>query len=227
MVDGRDHSGAPAGAVRTVDDVAEAALEIFLQVRPRTMLLSGGSTPRRLYEALARVGDYPWNQVEAFFGDERCVPAGDERSNAGMAEAALLGRVPARAFPIDGPACDADGYERTLRVRFGAALTFDLALYGLGPDGHTASLFPGKPEVEVRDRWVVRVPEAGLAPFVPRVSLTLPAMSAAGVGLLLVAGEEKREALRMLLAGEPIPASGLRPGRLIVLADRAAAEGIV
>jgi len=215
----------PPGHLRVVDDVTAAALEIFVEVRPRTMLLSGGSTPRRLYEALAGVHDYPWAEVEAFFGDERCVARGDERSNAAMAGAALLDGVPARSYPIDGAACDADGYERVLRDRFGPALSFDLALYGLGPDGHTASLFPGRPEVRVIDRWVVHVPEAGVPPFVPRVSLTLPALSAARMGLLLVSGEEKREPLGRLLTGEPIPAAGLRPERLLILADRAAFPG--
>jgi len=221
-VDTEEPASEPARTLRTVEDVVAAALEIFLEVRPRTILLSGGSTPRRLYEALAHVEDYPWEGVEAFFGDERCVPPGDERSNAGMAREALLGAVPARSYFIDGTACDPAGYERTLRDRFGRAPAFDLALYGLGPDGHTASLFPGRPEVGVTDRWVVRVPEAGVPPFVPRVSLTLPALSAARVGLLLVAGEEKREPLRRLLGGDPIPAAGLRPERLVILADLAA-----
>ena len=225
-MDDRDGPAARPADLRTVPDVAAAALETFLEVRPRTILLSGGSTPKRLYESLARVDEYPWDEVEAFFGDERCVPPDDERSNAQMAGEALLDGVPARSYPIDGAACDADGYERILHERFGSAPAFDLALYGLGPDCHTGSLFPGRPEVDVRDRWVVRVPEAGLAPFVPRVSLTLPALSAADVGLLLVAGEEKREALRRLLDGNPIPAAGLRPQRLVILADRAAVHGI-
>lgn len=222
-----DPHGLPgrAAELRTVTDVAAAALAVFLEVRPRTILLSGGSTPQRLYESLARLEDYPWKGVEAFFGDERCVPPHDERSNARMAGEALLDALPVRTYPIDGAGCDAAGYERILRERFGPALAFDLALYGLGPDGHTGSLFPGRPEVGVRNRWVVRVPEAGLEPFVPRVSLTLPALSSAGVGLLLVAGAEKREALRRLLDGDAIPASGLRPRRLMILADQAAAEG--
>src|SRR4029077_19819160 len=116
--------------------------------------------------------------------------------------------------------------ERTLRDRFGDDLSFDLAVYGLGPDGHTASLFPGRPEVEVGDRWVVYVPEAGWEPFVPRVSLTVPALSATPVGVMLVAGETKREPLRKLMAGEDVPASRLRPELLVVLADAEAARGL-
>jgi 6-phosphogluconolactonase len=212
--------------VRVVDDVAVAGLALFLEVRPRTIQLSGGSTPKALYELMAGIRDYPWSEVEAFFGDERCVAADDDRSDVGMAMEALLSRVPARTYPIDGASCDADGYERTLRGRFGDDLSFDLAVYGLGPDGHTASLFPGRPEVEVGDRWVVHVPEAGWEPFVPRVSLTVPALSATPVGVMLVAGEDKRRPLHRLLSGEDIPAARLRPGRLLVLADEAAAGGV-
>ena len=124
---------------------------------------------------------------------------------------------------MDGLGCDAESYERTLRRRFDQNLLFDVAIYGLGPDGHTASLFPGKPGIDVTDRWVVQVPEAGVEPFVPRISLTVPALSAAKLGVFLVAGADKRLPLRRLLAGEDIPAARLRPDRLIVLADREAA----
>ncbi len=202
--------------------MAAEALAVFLAARPRTILLTGGGTPRPFYERLAALAGYEWSEVECFFSDERCVPADDERCNARMADVALLRRVPARSYPIDGTACDADGYERMLRARFGDAPRFDLAVYGLGPDGHTASLFPGRPEVEERARWAVRVPEAGWEPFVPRVSLTVPALSAAAVGMFLVSGEGKREPLRRLLAGEDIPAARLAPGRLVVIADEAA-----
>jgi 6-phosphogluconolactonase len=213
--------------LQVVDDVAGAALDVFLEVRPRTIQLSGGSTPMALYERMAEIADYPWPEVEAFFGDERCVPPEDGRSDVGMAMRSLLSKVPARAYPIDGGSCDADGYERTLRERFGDDLAFDLAIYGLGPDGHTASLFPGRPEAEITDRWVVRVPEAGWEPFVPRVTLTVPALSATPRGVMLVAGDSKQEPLRKLLAGEDIPAARLHPQRLLVLADPAAAAGIV
>jgi 6-phosphogluconolactonase len=136
-----------------------------------------------------------------------------------------LDRVPARAYPIDGSGCDAEGYERDLRARFGEDVplpSFDFAVYGLGPDGHTASLFPGKPAVEERSRWVVRVPEAGLEPFVPRVTMTAPALSATRLGVFLVSGSSKRAALARLLAGDDIPAAQMRPSRLVVLCDRAA-----
>jgi 6-phosphogluconolactonase len=210
------------GRLRVADDVAAAAVELFLALRPRTVVLSGGSTPEAFYRSLARL-TYAWEDVECFFGDERCVPASDERSNARMAAHALLDHVPARSYPIDGAACDADGYERSLRERFGERLLFDLAVYGLGPDGHTASLFPGAAAVEERERWVVRVPEAGHEPFVPRVTMTVPALSAASVGVFLVVGDGKREALERLIEGRDIPAARLEPRRLLILADRGAA----
>ena len=141
-----------------------------------------------------------------------------------MADRALLSKVPARVYPMDGATCDADSYERTLRGRFGSAIRFDLAIYGLGPDGHVGSLFPGRPEVEVTDRLAVEVPEAGWEPFVRRISLTVPALSAATLGVFLVSGKGKRRALEKLMAGEDAPAARVSPKRLIVLADPAAAS---
>lgn len=205
-----------------VDDVGREALAIFVAAAPRTIVLSGGRTPLSLYQRLAAL-EYPWEEMEVFFGDERCVPPADERSNLRMIDETLLSRVPAKTYPMDGQSCDAEGYERTLRRRFGNVLGFDLALYGLGPDGHTASLFPGRPEVDVSDRWVVHVPKPGLEPFVSRISLTVPALSAARLGMFLVGGAEKREPLRRLLAGEDIPAARLAPERVMIVADRAAA----
>lgn len=214
----------PGVELRVVDDLAEAALALWREAAPGAALLTGGGTPRPFYEALARLDGYPWERVTCFFSDERCVPADDDRSNAHMAAETLLSRVPASAHPIDGERCDADGYQRTLEDELGAGPTpwFDFALYGLGPDGHTASLFPGRPEVEVSDRFAVLVPEAGWEPFVPRVSLTVPALSSARLGVFLVSGEEKRDPLARLLAGDDIPATRMRPDRLVVVADHAA-----
>jgi len=209
--------------VRVVGDVAAAALDLFLEEAPATVVLTGGSTPRALYQRMAQLQGYPWEETEFFFSDERCVPDTDPRSNFRMAHRALLSKIPSPRHPIDGESCDADGYEATLRERFGDRPWFDLALYGLGPDGHTASLFPGKPEVDEAERWAVEVPEAGWEPFVKRVSLTVPVLSSATVGVFLVTGAQKREPLRRLLEGEDIPAARVEPKRLVVIADKAAA----
>jgi 6-phosphogluconolactonase len=217
----------PEPEVHVVDDVSAVALDLFLEVSPATILLTGGGTPRPFYERLAELREYPWEEASFFFSDERCVPDTDPRSNFGMAHRALLSKVlEAERFPMDGSTCDADGYEAKLRERFGDRPWFDFAVYGLGPDGHTASLFPGRPEVEERDAWVVQVPDAGVEPFVPRLSLTIPVLSAASLGMFLVTGEGKREALRRLLSGDDIPAARVKPERLVVVADRAAAAGV-
>jgi 6-phosphogluconolactonase len=210
--------------LRIVDDVPGAGLELFRETAPRTMILSGGSTPRALYQLLTGF-DYPWPEVECFFGDERCVPRTHEHSNLRMATEAFLMEVGARVYAIDGSACDAPDFERVLRKRFDDRPSFDLAWYGLGSDGHTASLFPGRPEVEETERWVVRVPEAGQPPWVPRITMTVPVLSAATLGVFLVAGRDKREALRKLLDGEDIPAARMAPERLVVLADHDASAG--
>jgi 6-phosphogluconolactonase len=212
---------------RVVDDLTSVALDLFLEVAPATVLLTGGSTPMALYERLAERPEYPWEETECFLSDERCVPFTDPRSNFAQIDRVFLSKVPAKRYPIDGDSGDADGYEATLRERFESEPTverwFDLALYGLGPDGHTASLFPGRPEVDETDDLAVYVPKAGWEPFVPRVSLTVPVLSSARLGVFLIAGEDKRDPLKQLLAGEDIPAHRMRPDQLVILADRAAA----
>jgi 6-phosphogluconolactonase len=222
-------SGRPGGKdvgvaeLRVVEDITSAALDLFMQEAPGTVVLTGGSTPMPVYQALSERTDLDWGEMEFFLSDERCVPDTDPRSNFGAIHRALLSKVPAARHPIDGDACDAEGYEHVLRERFGDRPWFDFAFYGLGPDGHTASLFPGRPEVDETDAWVVEVPEAGWEPFVPRVSLTAPVLSAATLGVFLIEGSDKREPLRKLLAGEDIPAAQMKPQRLVILADRAAA----
>jgi 6-phosphogluconolactonase len=135
----------------------------------------------------------------------------------------LLDHVPARAHPIDGESCDAEGYERQLREVLGERPELDLVFLGLGPDGHVASLFPGHPALEERSRWVVRVPKPGLPPFHPRVTMTLPVLSAARAAVFLVDGESKRDALARLMGDEDIPAARVAARRVLVLADPDAA----
>jgi 6-phosphogluconolactonase len=204
--------------LRVVDDLAVAAADLFVEVAPRTVALAGGRTPRRLYERLASL-EYPWHRVDVFFGDERCVPPEHPDSNFRMAQETLLSKVPARVHRMPGESCDAFGYERELRAALGGALGIDLVILGLGEDGHTASLFPGDPALEESERLVVRVER----PDHPRLTLTLPILSAAPLALFLVEGEGKREAVRGLLTGADIPAARVAAVRVVVLADAAAA----
>ena len=202
-----------------VQDVAVVAAERFLALRPRTVALAGGSTPRRLYERLATCR-FPWPETEVFFGDERCVPPDHPDSNYRMASEALLSNVPANVHRMPGETCDAEAYEEELRQVFGAGPPeFDLVLLGLGEDGHTASLFPGDPALEEKQRWVVRVER----PDHSRLTLTPPVLSAAHVALFLVSGAAKREALQRLRAGGDIPAALVQAKRVVILADEAAA----
>jgi len=208
--------------LRVVDDLAEQGAELFLALRPRTVALAGGATPRRLYERLAQL-DYAWAETDVCFGDERCVPPNHPDSNFRMASEALLSHVRARVHHMPGETCDAAGYEEELAGIFGRDLPrFDLVFLGLGADGHAASLFPGDPALDERERWVVRVERADHA----RLTMTLPVLSAARTAVFLVSGEAKREALRLLMAGAGIPAARVAAERVVVLADSVAARGV-
>jgi 6-phosphogluconolactonase len=201
--------------------------------------LSGGSTPKVLYGLLAGP-DYaarvPWERVHWFFGDDRAVPWDDARSNVRMVREAFGhgARIPPthlHFIPADeGPEDGARAYERALLDFYGAERLdparplFDLVLLGLGEDGHTASLFPGKPAVNETGRLVAPVPEAGLEPFVPRISLTLPALASSRHVLFLVTGAGKRAPLARLAAGENLPAGRVTSaGAVAWLLDEAAA----
>jgi 6-phosphogluconolactonase len=203
-----------------------------------SVCLSGGSTPKRLYQRLARDpwrGAMPWNRLNWFWGDERFVPTGDTRSNRLMADAALLDHVPSppgsrHPIPVDAgsPEACAAAYQAELEAFYDAnALEtsrpiFDLMLLGIGSDGHTASLFPGKAAVEEEKRWVVAA-EAGLEPFVPRITLTLPALAASRAIAFLVSGADKTQALDRIFADEDLPAARLcRRARTLWFVDREA-----
>lgn len=199
--------------------------------------LSGGSTPRRLYERLAEPpyrAAFPWPRTHWFWGDERFVPHDDALSNYGMARDTLLSRVSIPAanihpVPTEGvsPEAAASAYERELKSFYGtqrldpARPLFDVTLLGLGLDGHTASLFPGTAVLAERDRWVVAVvdvkPEA-------RITLTYSAIESSRHTAFLVAGTEKRSIFDRLRRGDAsLPAARLRPtGSLHLFADAAA-----
>ncbi len=200
--------------------------------------LTGGSSPKRLYELLA-TDSYrariPWARVHWFIGDDRFVPASDPLNNMAMARAAFLDAcAPAanvHAIQTDAGTPDdaAARYAHELQDFYGSAQLdaakplFDLVLLGVGPDGHVASLFPGYPGIAVTDRWVVGVPEAHVAPFVPRVSLTLPTLASCREMLFLLSGEDKRSIVGRVLAGEDLPANRARSDfETVLLCDRAA-----
>lgn len=203
--------------------------------------LTGGSSPKHLYQLLATEpyrNRLPWHRVHWFIGDERFVPADDRLRNMGMARATFLDRCapPEHIHPIPTATADtadpdsgAALYQRELQSFYGAdALDsarplFDLVLMGVGPDGHTASLFPGDPALDETAHWVVGVPKANVAPFVPRVTLTLPTLASCREMLFVVAGMEKRAILTRVFAGEDLPANRARSaGETVWLVDRAA-----
>jgi 6-phosphogluconolactonase len=221
--------------IRVVEDAAAEVADLIVGAAAAGghVVLTGGSSPRRAYE-MAAGHDVDWTAATLWFGDERCVPPSHEDSNYGMAEEALLSRLPSQPDVLRmqgelGPDAGAAAYEAEVRERLGAEPRWDLLLLGLGPDGHIASLFPGKPEVEEGSRLVTGVPHAGMEPQVPRISLTLPALNAARSVVFLVTGESKAEAVARVFGDSPdssLPATHVRPryGSLTVLLDEAAAS---
>jgi 6-phosphogluconolactonase len=218
-----------------VDDPAAAVGELLAeQARAGgSIVLTGGSTPAAAYRHAAELQP-DWSDVTLWWGDERCVPPDDADSNYHMAYETLLSRVPipprnVHRVPteIGAPVAVAAHYERELRGHFGLEVedvpVFDLLLLGMGPDGHTASLFPGGPAVDETRRLVVPS-EIAYMPH-SRVTFTLPVLNAARAVAFLVTGRDKAPALAKALAGDPsVPAGRVRPaGELRWYLDRAAA----
>jgi 6-phosphogluconolactonase len=203
--------------------------------------LTGGSSPKQLYALLATDryrARIPWDRVHWFIGDERFVPPTDPRNNMAMARGLFLDRLAPAAnihpIPTDtaSPDDSAARYAETLKSFYGADRLddarplFDLVLMGVGPDGHTASIFPGYPALDEAERWVVGVPKANVEPFVPRVTLTLPALASCREMLFEVAGADKRAILTRVLGGENLPANRARAnGETVFLVDKAALSG--
>ncbi|WP_424629298.1 6-phosphogluconolactonase [Bradyrhizobium sp. SYSU BS000235] len=223
---------AETAATRLIERIAKNPQQVRI-------CLTGGSTPRRLYELLATEpwrAQIPWSRVHWFMTDDRFVPQDDPLSNIGMARAAFLDACApsenVHAIPTSAATPDeaAERYERELKSFHTAALDhepplFDLVLMGIGPDGHTASLFPHAAALEEHQRWVVGVAHANVAPFVPRVSLTFPCLASTGEMLFLVSGDEKRDILTRALSGEDLPAMRAHAmrGETVWLLDQAAA----
>ncbi len=205
---------------------------------PCRICLSGGSTPKLLYQLLASNefrDRFPWARVAWYWGDERFVPPDHPESNYRMAREAMLASAPVapesvHPIPTDGSPDDAARrYERTLRQAYGAQTLdparplFDITLLGLGADGHTASLLPGDAALDERKRWVVAVAHG--RPEV-RITLTLPAIESSRHVAFLVEGKAKAPILATIRAGaSDLPAARVRPrGDLIWFVDRAASS---
>jgi 6-phosphogluconolactonase len=221
------------------DEVIRAATDAVAQRGRFAVALSGGSTPRSLYTLIAANASsiLPWDQMFFFWGDERHVPPNHPESNYRMAKETLLSKVaipPSNIFPIPAENPDAsaaaEAYEQTLRKFF--ALTpdefprFDLILLGLGPDGHTASLFPETAALQEKSRlvvanWVEKLKAS-------RITFTLPVLNAARSVAFLVSGTDKaavlHEVLEGSLPGEKYPSKLVRPsaGKVTWFVDRAA-----
>jgi 6-phosphogluconolactonase len=214
--------------VQVSDDPGRAAAELLAELARKGghVALSGGNTVGASFELAAGLAP-DWSRVEAWWGDERAVPPVDERSNYLLARERLLDRLevePRAEHRIQGELgaeAAARRYDREL-----AGVTLDLALNGVGADGHTASLFPGSPALDERERRAVAA-DAGLEPFVPRVTLTPPVFADAELLVYLVTGEGKAEAARRAFSAGPsadTPASLVRGRRTVALLDPAAAS---
>jgi 6-phosphogluconolactonase len=233
----------------TPQDLFQAAAELFIGAASEAVAqrgrfvvaLSGGSTPKNLYTLIAAnaSANLPWDQMFFFWGDERHVSPNDSESNYRMAKEALLSKVPippASIFrvPTENPdaSAAAEAYEQTLQKFFGLAPgefpRFDLILLGIGPDGHTASLFPETAALQEKSRlvvanWVEKLKTS-------RITFTLPVLNAARLVAFLVSGIDKAAALHEVFegnaAGEKYPSKLVRPheGKLIWFVDKAAAS---
>jgi 6-phosphogluconolactonase len=202
------------GQTRIVTDVPRAFARLVVATSPESIALSGGDLARRCYAALARE-QFDWSAVDVYFGDERIVPVEHPDSNEGMARATLLDAVNPRAIHslVDA---GADGYDALIR----SAPAIQLVHLGLGPDGHTASLFPGSPALDERDRFVIETGD-DLHPQ-PRLTFTFPAIARAALAVVTVSGEEKRDAITRIRSGEDLPGARIRARQVLWLGDAAA-----
>lgn len=235
FADAEETARAAAGRFAEIASLSAAGAGRF------TVALSGGSTPRRVYELLAAEplsGRVNWADTHVFFGDERCVPPEHPESNYRMASDALLARVPLRPESVhrmrgEGDcAANARLYEDEMRASFPGAEwpVLDLVMLGLGEDGHTASLFPGSEALEEGAAWAVCVWAARLRAY--RITLTAAAINRARHVLFVVTGRGKAQVLREVLEGERdparLPAQLIRPvaGTLEWFADAGAASAL-
>lgn len=215
--------------IEVLDDPGRACSALLLSavLHGGDIVLTGGSTPRAAYEELAhavRSVGKDLGSTTLWFSDERCVPPDDERSNFRLVRQALLDPLSDLTAPAVkrmrgelGPEKAADAYERDLRDA--EEPEFDLVLLGLGPDGHCASLFPDQPSLAERARLAIGVEEAGLEPFVSRVSLTFSALATAKQTVFLVTGEDKAEAVAAAFGPDAVPDPHVPASLLVPLVD--------
>lgn len=220
--------------------VAETALSCIRAKGLFTLVLSGGSSPRMLYERLGGPvyrDAIPWDRVHFFWGDERCVPYNHPESNYGTAYETLIGKLPEQHRNINRipgdmhpPESAAEAYEHRIMDFFIKPLdedadimefcdaegmpSFDMVLLGMGSDGHTASLFPDSEALDEQERWAVAVEHPNADPPVPRVTMTLPILNASKYILFLISGKEKRPILKAVLEN-PLKAAKLYPSAMI------------
>ena len=229
--------------IEVVEDPARACAAMLVGVAAGggQLVLTGGSTPKAAYgefvEAVRTVG-IDVSGCTMWFSDERCVPPEDERSNYGMVQASLLEPLGDLPHPVVrrmrgelGPAEAAEEYESELRAA--GPPRFDLVLLGIGPDGHLASMFPDQASLSERSRLVLGVEKAGWEPYVPRVTLTFPALADARQIVFLATGASKAEPIAAAFGPnakpDPHVPSSLLPTMakdILLLLDRDAAAGL-
>ena len=221
--------------MRISEQLTEDAARLLADAAERGghLVITGGSTPKAAYNRVAELGA-DWSRAELWFSDERCVGPDHEHSNFRMANESLLSKIEARGVHRMqgelGPGDGAAEYEKELALAFGPDVVpqFDLILLGIGPDAHCASLFPNNPELGIKDRFAAGVEQPGMAPLVPRITLTLPALNAGALVVFLVSGEEKAEAVARAFNGRlnpEAPASLVQPrGEYVLLCDAGAAK---
>jgi len=217
-----------------VDEFSGCAHEAITARGRFAVALSGGSTPKGVYSLLAEANNLPWDKIHFFFGDERNVPPDHPESNYRMANESLFSKIVVPQQNVHRIAAEMEAgpaalrYEAELRAFFGAAEwpRFDLIMLGMGPDGHTASLFPGSAALNEDSRWVVANWVEKFNTY--RITLAFPAINHAAEVMFLVAGQDKSQVLQEVLRGktQDYPCQRVQPvnGRLLWIVDKAAAR---
>lgn len=237
--------GSDSLASAAADAIVHAANQAIDAEGRFTIALSGGSTPEKAYQLLAlpeRSRQLDWKRIHVFFSDERFVPHDDSRSNYALAARTFLKLVPipsanVYAIPVEGTDVQtaAKSYSAMLARFFGISELnrppkIDFILLGLGDDGHTASLFPGKPSLTETKAWFIGTPPGVLPPPVDRITATLPLLNTGKKVVFLVGGEKKRDIVKAVLIGKntSYPSVHVQPefGQLVWLLDSAAASGL-